>query len=353
MIDTFDRFERFFSGTLSLLYNTLISVGLLLRGPVRGALLLTARYRVATSRQIGPSTLTFIIFFAMGVTEPFTIPAQPYALSQLEQAVNSETVVVFFSKSLVMAFVGAALVDLFSRVLFAVLTRKAKKNARKAIFPRFQYAISFGLICQIAIVVITDLLDFPRYLMIVCCLALPLAGFWPSYRMISKLCRASALWLIPVGLTVFMSVAWAAAIEVGDALGFADLGIAVAESQCEEPTATAGKCSVLIYNGSPVDIIVDLKNLTAAFHADGRSITMQSPNLTFPSYPDRYIIAEKSKGFTLAFAGSSPAWTAWFGQHRRSYFTVDITIPYRVANTLSSTWFQMHEWATDIRQPGS
>jgi hypothetical protein len=353
MTDAFDRLEQFFSGTLSLLYNTLISVALLLRDPIRGALRLTARYRIATSRQIGPSTLIFIIFLVVGLTEPFTIPSRPYALSEFVEAVNSQTVVAFFSKSLVTAFVGASLVDLFSRVLFASVIGTATQSVRKASFPRFQYAISFGLLCQFVAFAIPALLGFPRYLAIACCLALPVAGFWPSYRVVAKLCRAFAIWLIPVALMVLMSVAWVVAIEVEDALEMADVGLTVAESQCEEPSPTAAKCSMLIYNGSPDDIIVDLKNLSATIHADGQSITMQEPYLAFSSYPDRYIIAEKGKGFTLSFTGSSPVWTAWFAPHKRAYFTAEVTIPYRVANTVTSTWFKMHEWLVNIKQPGS
>jgi len=354
MIDAFDRLEQFFSGTLSLLYNTLISLAILVRNPIRGSLRPTARYRVSTARQIGPSTLIFIIFLVLGLIDAFTIPSQPYALSGFEQAIASQAVLAFFSKTLVVAFVGASLADLFSRLLFVGTTRSSPRIVRQAFFPRFQYAIACGLLCQVLIFAIAASIGVPRLLAIALCLVLPAIGFWPAYKVIAKLCSRYAVWALPVSLVVVMSAAWVAFIEADDALGMANIGLAVAESSCSEIRVTGPKCAMLIYNGSPDDFIVDLQHLSVTFHAGSTSLVLQGSDLAFPANPESYIIGEKGKGFTLSFDEASSAsskWSTWFAAHQHAYFTVEATIPYRLANTLSSRWFHMDEWIINIDQP--
>ena len=169
MDDIFNLVERFFQGALSLLYNTLYSVVVLLRHPIRGPLLLNVWRIRDTTQQLGPSTLTFLVFFSVGGLIPFSrggnvIPTSAEdmrSFNEIVQAISDKGFVAFFLVSIVFALVAASCIDLISRVLFWLFFKHHyvdKKSSirhhvseirRHLIFIRLQYAVVFGLILQI------------------------------------------------------------------------------------------------------------------------------------------------------------------------------------------------------------
>jgi hypothetical protein len=374
MDDIFNSVERLIQGSLSLLYNTLYSVAVLLRHPVRGPLRLNMRHIRSATQQLGPSTLLFLVFFLVGGLLPFsrggdvipTSSADLRSFDEIVQAISDQGFVAFFLVSIAFALVAASCIDLISRVLFWFFFKRyyidpkshlrvhVSANRRQIIFARYQYAIVLGLIFQIFASVISGLILFNLpiasglggfvlmlFLLVVVIFVSSLFVFWPCASMLRRHGPGRLIYGLPIVLGMLSFLPWAAAAWVTSALLNRDDGFKfVDEGGCTSAPSTETTCSFALYNGGDHDIIVDGHSVTLFFsYKDGPTLTLMQATtgsqaskktLRSDALKKSFLVVEKGKTAVVDLSPGGSDWQDWAQKAGAASISAKLTVSYEV-----------------------